>query len=135
MEVEHENEAWQHSEPSLVHWHGEVDCGWPSPWLCGPSLAQPLMLMKLLSTLSYLSLFYKWGSFLVSPDREIWLGIKCSGKGFSCFQCSSGSVHKGKRKDRAEEKSTRAGTGCSAWLCHSLVTNIPLGLREVAGTE
>lgn len=41
----------------------------------------------------------------------------------------------GKRKDRAEEKSTRAGTGCSAWLCHGTAANMPLGLREMAATE
>lgn len=135
MEVEHKNQAWQHSEPSLVHWDGEVCDGWLSPWLCGPSL----MLMQFLSTLSYLSLLYKWGSFLVSPGRDLaghrlLLLLLLWERVFSLPMFLL-KHFQGKRKDRAEEKSTRAGTGCSAWLCHSPVTNVPLGLREMAGTE
>lgn len=41
----------------------------------------------------------------------------------------------GKRKDREEENSTKAGTGCSAWLWHGPAANVPLGLREMAATE
>lgn len=118
-----------------MQWHGEADGVELSPWLCGPSLAQPLMLMKLLSTLSSLCLTSKCCTFFVSPHRDLggnklpllWEeAVLLSVFPWECWQ--------GKRKDRAEGKSTRAGTGCSARLCHP-ATNVPLGLRGMAARE
>lgn len=98
------------------------------------------MVIKLLSIMSYLCLTCKCCSFLVSPDKEI-----CGVGGWNkLLQLQDWAFllpmflwkHlQGKRKDKAEEKSTRAGTGCSAWLCHGPATNVPLGLRRMAAAE
>ena len=116
------------SRPS-VRWHREG----PSPWLCGPSLAQPLMLMKLLSTSSYLCLTCKRRSFLVSPDRGIWVGISCCccGKGLSCFLCSSGAFTRkeegwGRREEH--EGRHRLLSMAVSWPCHKHA----LGATELA---
>lgn len=137
VEVERENEAWQRAEPSLsalarrsgrrlaitlALW--SISCTASDADVVVEHLELPLPHLQMLQLFS-VSIQRDFGGnkLLLLRERAFLLPM-------FLWKHSQG-----KRKDKTGGKSTRAGTGCSAWLCHGPATNVPLGLREMAATE